>query len=119
MAKSATELARELLDSAEDGLEELRIHEFPDDVSADDDELHEALHAGFAAAFDRVRAELAEAFGAPSRTGTEDDEVIPLNGVFRFAVWEVEGKLLYVAAAHEDRSVPILLMLGAAAGDRT
>ena len=118
MAKSAADLARELLDGDGDGLEDLRVEEFPDDEAAHDDERHEKLHEEFAAEFDRVQAELAGAFGAPSRTGTEDDEVIPLNGVFRFAVWEVEGKPLFAAAAHEDRDVPIMLMLGTAAGDR-
>ena len=42
---------------------------------------------------------------------------IPLNGVFRFAVWPVGDKQLFAAAAHEDRGVPILLMLGTADGD--
>jgi hypothetical protein len=46
----------------------------------------------------------------------EDDEMIPLDGAFRFAIWSVGDKLLF-AAAHEDRGVSILLMLGTADGD--
>ena len=43
-----------------------------------------------------------------------DARVVPLNGVFRFAVWEVGERFLFAAAAHEDRGVPILLILGSA-----
>ena len=117
MSKSPTALAKELLEAEVGGLEELRIHEFTDDESAHDDELAERLYAEFSADFDRVQAELGKEYGSPSRTGQEDDEVIPLNGVFRFAVWQIGDKQLFAAAAHEDRGVPILLMLGTAGGD--
>jgi hypothetical protein len=99
------------------GLEDLRIHDFTDDEAAHDDEAIEKLYADFSAEFDRVEAALTKEYGKPLRTGTEDDEVIPLNGVFRFAIWRVGGKQLFAAAAHEDRGVPILLMLGTADAD--
>ena len=117
MAKSATTLASELLEADSGGLEELRIHEFTDDEEAHDDEAIEKLYADFSAEFDRVEAALTKQYGKPSRTGKEDDEVIPLNGVFRFAIWPVGDNQLFAAAAHEDRGVPILLMLGTADGD--
>ena len=117
MARSATTLAAELLEAGPGGLEELRIHEFTDDEEAHDDDAIEKLYAGFSAEFDRVEAALTRQYGEPSRTGKEDDEVIPLNGVFRFAIWPVGDKQLFAAAAHEDRGVPILLMLGTADGD--
>jgi hypothetical protein len=117
MAKSPTSLARELLEGETGGLDELRIHEFSDDESAHDDELTERLYAEFSADFDRAQAELTKAYGEPSRAGTDEDEAIPLNGVFRFAVWEVGDELLFAAAAHEDRGCPILLMLGTAESD--
>ena len=113
MPKSPLKLARQLLASEKAGLEALRTHEFQDDGSAHDDAATEKLFAKFATAFDRVQAELTRTFGEPARTGSEEDKVIPLNGVFRFAVWEVEGRLLF-ASAHEDRGVPILLILGTA-----
>jgi hypothetical protein len=116
MAKSATTLAKELLKNDTGELEELRIHEFTDDEQAHDDEAVEKLYADFSAEFDRVVAGLTGQYGKPSRTGNEDDEVIPLNGVFRFAIWSVDDKQLFAAAAHEDRGVPILLMLGTADG---
>ena len=114
MAKSATTLASELLESDVGALEELRIHEFKDDEEAHDDEAVERLYADFASEFDRVEAALSKQYGKPSRTGKEDDEVIPLNGVFRFSIWPVADKQLFLAAAHEDRGVPIMLVLGTA-----
>jgi hypothetical protein len=60
---------------------------------------------------------LTNQYGKPSRTGKEQDDVIPLNGVFRFAVWSVGDLQLFAVAAHEDRGVPILLMLGTADGN--
>lgn len=114
MSKTATALAKELLDGDPGGLEELRIHEFTDDESAHDDELTERLYADFSAEFERVQKELTEQYGSPERAGETDDEMIPLNGVFRFAVWSVGDRQLFAAASHEDRGVPILLMLGTA-----
>jgi hypothetical protein len=112
--KSAQSLAKELLAGEPGGLEELRIHEFPDDESAHDDEQIEKLQAEFSREADRVQQELAKEYGPPSRTGETDDDVIPLCGVFRFSVWEVGDSQLFIAASHEDRGVPILLMIGTA-----
>ena len=117
MAKSAVSLAREVLEGDAGALEELRIHEFTDDEEAHDDEAVEQLYADFSSEFAGVVAVLSKQYGKPSRTGNDDDEDIPLNGVFRFAVWPVGDKQLFVAAAHEDRGVPVLLMLGTADGD--
>ena|SRR5688572_670488 len=117
MATSATALAKELLAGDAGSLEELRIHEFEDDEAAHDDDAIEKLYEEFSAEFDGVKTELTKTYGEPSRSGKEDDEVIPLNGVFRYAVWSVGDKQLFTAAAHEDRGVPILLMLGTAEGD--
>ena len=117
MAKSATSLANELLAGGAGGMEELRIHEFDDDESAHDDELIDRLCQDFSAELDRVQAELTSTYGEPVRTGTQDDATIPLNGVFRFALWDIDGTELYVAAAHEDRGVPILLMMGTDTGN--
>ena len=112
--KSAKSLAKALLEGDPGGLEELRIHEFTDDESAHDDEQIGRLHAEFSGELERVQKELTKDYGQPSRTGEADDEAIPLNGVFRFAVWEVGDSQLFVAASHEDRGVPVLLMIGTA-----
>jgi len=115
--KSAITLAKELLEADIGNLEELRIHEFEDDASAHDDQALEKLYQEFAKDFDKVQAELNKQYGPPSRTGKADDDLIPLNGVVRFAIWSVEDKQLFAVAAHEDRGVPILLMLGTAEGE--
>jgi hypothetical protein len=133
MAKSAIKVARKLLKEEEDVLEELRVHELHDEPGYDE-KFIQGLYAEFAAEFDRVEAELSKEYGPPSRTGQEDDDIIPLNGVFRFAVWQVGDKRLFAAAAHEDRApvasisvpeagidagltgAPIILMLGTAQG---
>lgn len=112
--KSAKSLAQELLEGEPGEMEELRIHEFTDDESAHDDEQTQKLYADFTAELERAQKELTSVYGEPSRTGESDDEIIPLNGVFRFAVWEAGDSQLFVAASHEDRGVPILLMIGTA-----
>lgn len=109
MPQSPTSLTQKLIEGGPGGLQDLRVHEFPDDESTHDDDLNGRLHAELSAEFDRVQTQLSESFGAPSRVGEEDDDVIPLNGVFRFAVWDVGDTLLFAAAAHEDRGVPILI----------
>lgn len=112
--KSAKSLASELLEDEPGGMDDLRIHEFTDDESAHDDVKVEKLYADFSADLERAQQELAKVYGEPSRTGDSDDEIIPLNGVFRFAVWEIGETQLFIAASHEDRGVPILLMMGTA-----
>ena len=117
MTRSATELAAKLLKRKKEGLEELRLHVFELDGDEHDDELVEQLYMEFSAEFDRAREELSTSFGPPERTGIEDDSAIPLNGVFRFAIWKIERKTLFAAAAHEDRGLPVILMLGTVTGD--
>src|SRR5262245_15733628 len=113
--RSAVALARALLKKDEDELlEELRMHDFPDNESAHDDELTERLHAEFTAEVGRVQAELSKEYGPPSRKGKADTRFIPLNGVFCYAIWQVAGRQLFVAAHHEDRGVPIVLWIGTA-----
>ena len=112
MPKSAISLARELLGRDKSSLEVLEIHQFRDNAEAHDDEAMDRLHANFESTFERVQSELSASFGEPIRTGNDHDEDIPLGGVNLFAVWSVEAQLLYLAFAHEDRELPILLMMG-------
>jgi len=112
LPQSAAKLAQELLKKKGGGLEELRLHDFPDDESAHDDELTERLYAEFSADVQSVQAELAGLYGAPTRAGTNGDKFVRMNGVFRFAIWKVADKQLFVAAHHEDRGIPIVLWLG-------
>jgi hypothetical protein len=112
LPQSAVKLAQKLLKRDEESLEELRMHDFPDDESAHDDELTERLYSEFSAEVEGVQVELAKLYGPPTRTGKKDDKLIPLNGIFRFAIWKVAGRQLFVAAHHEDRGIPIVLWLG-------
>jgi hypothetical protein len=45
----------------------------------------------------------------------EDDDMddLPLAGVFCAAIWAIDETRLFLAAAHEDREVPFILMMGA------
>ncbi len=117
MSNEALVLADRLLEEDAGQLEELRVHMFETDEEAHDDEAIERLYAEFEVDFDRIMAALSEEYGAPARTGVEDDDVVELNGVFRFAIWQVGDKLLYATVAHEDRECPVLLMLGTAECD--
>ena len=114
LPQSAVKLAQKILKKDGDALEQLRLHDFPDDESAHDDELTERLYAEFAAEVAGVQAELSKEYGPPSRKGKSDNKNIPLNGVFCYAIWQVARKQLFVAAHHEDRGIPIVLWLGTA-----
>jgi hypothetical protein len=119
LSQPVGEFARELLHRDTNmTLEVVEIYEFEGDsrdLESHDFELHESLVARFAADFHRVRDELVAEFGEPSSIGEEDDEHIPLAGVFRFDVWQQNHQWLYLAAAHEDRELPYLLVLGTSA----
>jgi hypothetical protein len=112
MSNQTIKFAAEFLESDKDQLADLQVHQFKDDMEAHDDSAIDRLYAEFNSDYERARVELAAIYGEPSREGTDNDEVIPLNGVFRYSVWQIDGKSLFVAAAHEDRGCPILLMLG-------
>ena len=116
MSKSPIRLAKELLDGDAAKIELLRMHDFLNDLEAHDDELTERLYQVFSTALEHVRSDLDLNYGLPTQVGTDErPPFIPLNGVFRFAVWDVGNRQLFLAAAHEDRGVPILLILGTTA----
>jgi hypothetical protein len=112
MHGSAVLVARELLLAGAAGFKELLMYTFPDDEAAHQDDLQKRVRREFTAAFDATVTELTTEFGQPSRSGDRNDGLIPLGGVFRFAVWAAGGRELYAAAAHEDRELPYLLVLG-------
>ena len=112
LVPSSVKLAQKLLKKKENDLEELRMHDFPDDESAHDDDLTVQLYAEFSADVEAVQAGLSKEFGAPFRKGKSNSRMIPLNGVFRYAIWQVGDKHLFVAAHHEDRGIPIMMWLG-------
>ena len=112
-------LANDALEQG-DAFEMVRIHEFANDAEAHDDEQTDQLYQEFAAAFEKITQDLSTAYGQPAATGNthyDDHELIPLNGQFRYALWQVGEQVLYVTATHEDRGVPILLVLGTTSGE--
>ena len=135
MSKSASELAKQFLGNPEPGLDVLRIHQFSDDVEELDDAEIERLYSEFLTELERVTAELTAEFGAPAGLKARpagryrphfptsplfaqlpdelfDAGAIPVGGAFAFGVWKVGSRQLFAAIAHEDRELPILLVLG-------
>jgi hypothetical protein len=98
---------------ASEGMETLRIYEFKEEEEARDDERQEELAAEFKAAFGEVATSLQSHLGEGVIAATEEEMAeVPLGGVFCAAFWQVGSKRLFVAAAHEDRETPYLLMMG-------
>jgi hypothetical protein len=114
IARRATRLARKLLKSEKDGIESVQTYIFPDDDDgpAHDDQLQNRLAKDFQSALKHVQRELSKAYGKPLRTGVKRDRLLPLSGVFGFAIWKIDGRLLWAAVEHEDRELPYVLSLG-------
>lgn len=114
---SVAKLARKLLQASGEQTELLRMHDFKTDVASHDDDLHDRLCLEFSSEVDQAARELSKAYGRPFRTGAKDCDLIPVNGVVRYAVWKLGARRLFVAAAREEREVPFLLLLGVISGD--
>ncbi len=68
--------------------------------------------ARFQRRLQRQVTKLEKEFGEPAERGNDQHPDIPVNGVFRYALWREGGKTLYVAASHEDIGLPCVLTLG-------
>lgn len=91
----------------------LKIFQFQDDVEAHDDDLQERLEKEFLDAFNEARIALNGVFGSHTDLELEEGEdLVPLCGVFRACSWHVGETSLYLAAIHEDRETPFLLIAG-------
>lgn len=106
------QLAKQCLATG-DELQVLRMHSFGDDAEAHDDAKQDNVLTQFEAAFATTLGQLESAFG-PAELGNDEEEpsFVPLCGVFRVASWELNGNQLFLAAAHEDRESPFMLVLG-------
>jgi hypothetical protein len=62
--------------------------------------------------FKQLREDFTQRYGQSIRSGTDDDSRIPLSGVFLFEVWKTGFGEVFLAASHEDRSLPIVLAFG-------
>lgn len=106
-------VAAELCLSAPGQIELLKIHKFADDFESHDDEKQEQLTKEFEAAVQSAVSKLEAAYGAAHFLVDEADmDDLPLAGVFCAAIWRFDGATLFVAASHEDRETPFLLVVG-------
>ena len=93
-------------------MDAIRIHIFELDGDEHDDDAIDLLHQEFKEDFDAATCVLTTEYGPPSQAGTDDDDAIPLTGIEVFNIWNAGDQRLFLAISHEDRGVPILLMLG-------
>ena len=86
MSSPAILAARGLIDSPLNYFAELWVRQFSDDEDERDEALQERLKQEFNAAFTVAMTDLTSEYGPPLRAGQNDDESVPLCGVFRFAI---------------------------------
>jgi hypothetical protein len=81
-----------------------------DDLSADD---IEALYDDFGKTFDATVPNIAALLGEPTRSGERDREWLDTwyPEALKFAAWPIPGGFITLALEHQDREVPILLLL--------
>jgi hypothetical protein len=111
-AKTLAAKAKNLLKQRTSQSEPIDCREFFDDQEAHDDSLHRTLERMFRDNISKYQAALTREYGPPTNEGFSAHRDIPLNGVMRYAVWEISQKTLYLALAHEDRELPYVIYLG-------
>lgn len=105
-------LAKKYLRAKADGCQEIEMREFWDEAAAHDDELIEETYRQFLAKMKVYQARLAAEFGEPSEAGKDEHDAIPRNGILEHAIWDVNGKSLFLAVSHEDGELPCEILLG-------
>lgn len=105
-------IAKSYLRGKKDVCEELDQREFWDEEEAHDDELVERTHRQFLRKMKAYQKLLTAEFGEPAAVGKDEHDAIPRNGVLEHAIWDVNGKLLFLAVSHEDTELPCLILLG-------
>lgn len=109
---NAVSKAVKLLAKPEPAFVELRLFEFEDDADAHDEGLIEERYAEFTESFNKAVVSLTKKFGPPVRGARGEQVDIPHCGIMQYSLWDVEDRGLYVAWCHEDRELPIMLVLG-------
>ena len=103
--------AKALLQGTISARDDIHLHHF-DEIDAHDLKLLKQTKARFQRRLQRQVTKLEKEFGEPAERGNDQHPDIPVNGVFRYALWREGGKTLYVAASHEDIGLPCVLTLG-------
>lgn len=111
LAPVGLRLVKQLLAKRPGGCECLQAWEFRSDHEAHDGELTERYYAEADEARAAMEQGLCHEYGPPASAG-ESNQEIPLCGILRYSLWELDDRRLYLASAHEDRGLPILLMMG-------
>ena len=108
-------IATQVLDEPGE-MEPVRLDMLEDDEIAHDDEAMKSLYSEFETFFDEAKSVLTQNYGEPAEIAEEDEEeVVPLNGIWRYALWSTDQATLFLALSHEDREAPVILMLGSLA----
>lgn len=81
-----------------------------DDLSAND---IETLYDDFGRTFDTTVPAISELLGVPTRSDERDREWLDswYPEALKFSAWPVPGGFITLALEHQDREVPILLLL--------
>jgi hypothetical protein len=111
LAPVGLRLVKQLLAKSPGDCECVQAWEFRSDHEAHDEELTARYYAEADEAHAAMEQGLCHEFGPPASAGDSNQE-IPLCGILRCALWELDDCKLYLASAHEDRGLPILLMMG-------
>jgi|GEM_PF-4238117 len=110
--RNVADLAQQSLQSTRSSAKSVLNFEFHDEEDSHDDEFQEAAHDHFSRQYGESQEELIAVYGDPIETGDNDHSMIPLSGVFQYAIWDLGSRKLFLAVAHEDRETPLWLQLG-------
>lgn len=110
-AASAVSWIQRALQQTADEQRVLDEHGF-DEADAHDEAHIASVMAAFRRRFTTYARALTAKLGEPTDTGTTQQSEIPVNGVFQYAVWNVEGRGVYLVSALEDVGLPCVLVLG-------
>lgn len=105
-------LATKSLRGAKEVCLELETREFWDDMEAHDDELIERTYEIFLKRMKAYQKQLTATFGEPAEEGEDEHDAIPRNGILRHVIWDIRGRSLFLAVAHEDRELPCDILFG-------
>lgn len=107
----ARKAAQKLLTSRSDASEELEAWEFRSESEAHDDAVPDEQHAQADASFEAAAAALAADYGEPWKSASGQHPDLP-HAVERWTIWKVLDRTLYLVVSHEDRELPVTLIVG-------
>ncbi len=88
------------------------MHQFNDEVEAHDSQLQARLAEELAAEYEKALVELSNEYGQPAVEGAEAAARVPMGGTLRASLWRGGYREFWLAACHEDRELPLMLVVG-------